>query len=84
MSTNEEKQTVWVHINETSHSGAFVWTVYDVTGDKEEIEKSPYFDRYTQTRDGGYIYVSHPLHVWNLDYVDVTYKSDRYTDYVRV
>lgn len=84
MSTNAKKQTVWLHINETSHSGSFVWEVYDATVDKEEIEKSSYFDKYLPTRDGGYIYVSPPSHVWNLDYVDTHYKSDRYLDYVRV
>jgi hypothetical protein len=52
------QQIIWRHINETPHSGWFMWDVYEVpatevTEDFTEFAKK----NYIPTLDGNYIYI---------------------------
>ncbi len=51
------KQTIWRHINETPHSGWFMWNVYEIpASDVEEGFSSFAKKHYLPTPDGNYIY----------------------------
>ncbi len=75
-----DRQRVWIHINETSHSGAFIWSVYEVIG-----EPNPGTEKlYTKAADDTYIFVPTLMHTWNVEIFKQEYTSDMFTEYVFV